>query len=65
MEADLPRTYEKDGHVVHWGDCLRVLPELPDHTVDLLFADPPYNIGKTFGSFIDEWPSDDAYDMAG
>ena len=54
-------TFERDGHVVYWGDCLRVLPELPDGTVDLIFADPPYNIGKKFGDFTDQWPSDDAY----
>ena len=27
------------------GDCLDVLPTLPDESVDLIFCDPPYNIG--------------------
>lgn len=26
------------------GDCLDVLPGLPDESVDLVFADPPYNL---------------------
>ncbi len=26
------------------GDCLKVLKELPDNSVDLIFADPPYNL---------------------
>src|SRR5690606_32141860 len=26
-----------------------------------IFADPPYNIGKKFGDFIDTWPSDEEY----
>jgi len=26
------------------GDCLAALKELPDHSVDLVFADPPYNL---------------------
>ncbi len=26
------------------GDCLDVLPDLPAHSVDLIFADPPYNL---------------------
>jgi DNA modification methylase len=26
------------------GDCLNVLPELPERSVDLVFADPPYNL---------------------
>lgn len=29
--------------IVH-GDCLRVLPRLPDKSVNLIFADPPYNL---------------------
>lgn len=29
--------------VVH-GDCLEVLPTLPAESVDLIFADPPYNL---------------------
>ena len=26
------------------GDCLTVLPLLPDNSVDLVIADPPYNL---------------------
>ena len=26
------------------GDCLQVLPTLPEKSVDLVFADPPYNL---------------------
>lgn len=32
-----------------------------DRSVDLLFADPPYNIGKRFGAFEDRWSSDEDY----
>lgn len=28
------------------GDCLEVMRELPDKSVDLVLTDPPYNIGK-------------------
>lgn len=34
------------------GDCLRVLPMLEDESVDLIFADPPYNIGKRGAKMI-------------
>lgn len=27
------------------GDCLEVMPTLPDNSVDLVLTDPPYNIG--------------------
>ncbi len=28
------------------GDCLAILPTLPAESINLVFADPPYNIGK-------------------
>lgn len=44
------------------GDCVGVLADrIPDSSVQLIFADPPYNIGKTFGEFKDKWPSDKDY----
>lgn len=44
------------------GDACRALKQsIPDRSVDLIFADPPYNIGKQFGQFHDRWPSDEAY----
>lgn len=54
-------TYEgKDVTVLH-GDCLEALRRISNGTVDLIFADPPYNIGKRFSDFQDTWPSDAAY----
>jgi site-specific DNA-methyltransferase (adenine-specific) len=32
-----------------------------DGSVNLIFADPPYNIGTNFGDFRDKWPSDIDY----
>ena len=29
---------------IHHGDCLELLRQLPDCSVDLIFADPPYNL---------------------
>jgi adenine-specific DNA-methyltransferase len=44
------------------GDCFDVLTEsVRDGSVALIFADPPYNIGKSFGQFKDRWPSDADY----
>lgn len=54
--------FEKDGHKVFWGDALSVLSnEILEQSVDLIFADPPYNIGKEFNGRKDKWPSDEAY----
>ena len=44
------------------GDALEILDErIPDRSVHLIFADPPYNIGKQFSHFVDKWPSDSEY----
>jgi len=62
MSADSPVCFEKDGHAAWWGDTLRVMEQhVPDGCIDLLFADPPYNIGKKFANFIDKWPSEKEY----
>lgn len=53
--------FEKDQAAIYWGDALTVLPLIPAQTVDLIFADPPYNIGKKFANFVDKWPDEDSY----
>lgn len=35
------------------GDALQELPKLPTHSVDLIVADPPYNLGKDYGNNLD------------
>jgi len=39
----------KTTHKVILGDCLEKLKEIPDKSVDLVFADPPYNMSKKKG----------------
>ncbi len=29
---------------IHLGDCVELLKKLPDNSIDLIFADPPYNL---------------------
>lgn len=54
--------FEMDGHFIYWGDALEMMrTELASDSVDLVFVDPPYNIGKKFADFYDSWPSDEAY----
>ena len=36
------------------GDCLEVMAAIPDGTVDLAFADPPFNLGKAYSSNIND-----------
>ena len=34
--------YDQDGVTIYNGDCLHVLPALPNNSVDLILTDPPY-----------------------
>lgn len=43
------------------GDCLEVLKSMKSNSVNLIFADAPYNIGKDFGNNSDKWESVQAY----
>lgn len=46
---------------IHHGDSTQILQSIQDNSIDLIFADPPYNIGKHFGDFKDAWESDAKY----
>jgi len=35
-------------------DCIKGMKELKDESVDMIIADPPYNIGKDFGNNSDK-----------
>jgi len=53
---------EKEGHKIIWGDAIEALEtHIEDNSIDLIFVDPPYNIGKVFNGRKDKWPSDDEY----
>ena len=47
-------------NTVHQGDCIRRLGELEPGSVDLVFADPPFNIGYEYDVY-DDRQSTDAY----
>ena len=48
-------------HKVIYGDALEALQTLPDNSIDLIFADPPYNIGKNFNGHVEKWKTDEDY----
>lgn len=59
--AQNPQIFEKGHAKVIFGDALVMLSTIPNESVDLIFADPPYNIGKIFNSHQDKWESDEDY----
>lgn len=50
-----------NSHKIIYGDALEALKTLPDNSVDLIFADPPYNIGKNFNGKIEKWDTEESY----
>jgi len=44
---------------IFFQDCLVGIKELPDDSMDIIIADPPYNIGKDFGNESDRRPLGD------
>ena len=35
------------------GDCLKLFQDIPDNSVDVTFADPPFNLKKKYNSSKD------------
>ena len=50
-----------DSSLVILGDSIDILKKIKSNSIDLIFADPPYNIGKDFGNNKDKWNSTDEY----
>lgn len=56
------KTYNKAGHIIYNGDAIQVLEsKIEDKSIDLIFVDPPYNIGKDFNGRKDKWNTDQEY----
>jgi site-specific DNA-methyltransferase (adenine-specific) len=53
--------YTTDLGELFQDDCLEVLPTLPAKSYDLIFADPPFNLDKEYGSGISDKMRDNDY----
>jgi site-specific DNA-methyltransferase (adenine-specific) len=40
--------------ILYEGDCLSIMPALAPESVDMVFADPPFNLGKAYSSKIND-----------
>lgn len=52
---------DSEDALVACDDCLSVLRKIKDKQVNLIFADPPYNLGKDFGNGSDCWKDKNKY----
>ena len=42
----LSPVYQTDSSMLFVGDCMQIMRGLPESTVDMVFADPPYNLSN-------------------
>ena len=40
---------------IHQGDAIGILKQYPDESIDLVFADPPYNLNKDYIAYDDDY----------
>ena len=61
IDSSILQKAEVGNHKLLRGDALKILKSLPDKSINLIFVDPPYNIGKNFNGYKDKWDTDEKY----
>jgi len=51
--------FECEDGLLYCADCMDILPQLPEGCVDLCWTDPPYNVGKDYGTYKDDMPEEE------
>ncbi len=46
--------FENDFGKLYHADCIEVMKNMSDCCIDLIFADPPFNLGKTYDPGVDD-----------
>jgi len=60
-EAKAFAVHRTDKGVLLEGDCLEILPYIHSNSIDLVFADPPFNLAKNYGQTVNDRLSDAEY----
>ena len=42
----MEKYYEKIGFSLYQGNCLEILKQIPENSIDMIFADPPYHLSN-------------------
>lgn len=53
-KKDLLPTFQTELGELYQADCMELLPTLSSESIDLVFADPPFNLDKLYPSKIDD-----------
>ena len=56
-----PEAWSGPHGTLYHGDCLELLPTISDNTFDVVFADPPFNLGKDYGRGVRDDLKDHEY----
>lgn len=46
--------FQNETGTLYNADCIKVLKTLPDNCVDMVFADPPFNLGKEYDPGVED-----------
>jgi len=46
LQPTISPIYKNDEIILYNADCLKVMTSFPDNYVDMIFADPPYNLSN-------------------
>ncbi|MBF0548245.1 MAG: site-specific DNA-methyltransferase [Candidatus Riflebacteria bacterium] len=53
--------YKTDLGALFSADCMKILPLIRENSIDTVFADPPFNLGKKYGSNTNDSIPDEEY----
>lgn len=53
--------YSTDLGRLYKGDCLDLMHSMGSDSIDLIFADPPFNLGKIYGNHYDDSMAESSY----
>jgi site-specific DNA-methyltransferase (adenine-specific) len=60
-EVTLVPSFETEHGRLYQGDCVELMSQMTSGSVDLIFADPPFNLGKMYGDHYDDSTSEAEY----
>ncbi|MBN1102485.1 MAG: site-specific DNA-methyltransferase [Deltaproteobacteria bacterium] len=53
-EIEARRVFATSLGALYQGDCMELLPHVQDEAIDTVFADPPFNLSKQYGSRVND-----------
>ncbi|MCX6566903.1 MAG: site-specific DNA-methyltransferase [Candidatus Aminicenantes bacterium] len=65
ISGNIKPVFNTSAGVLFEGDCLKVLPLIKSETIDLVFADPPFNLGKEYGNKVNDKLTEKEYIVFG